>query len=197
MRESKYRSPHRRSPSAQLGSGSEDRVAGASEPDFLIVGRVIRPHGIRGALAMKPLTDYPERLFDVETLYVGEEHHPYRVRRVTGRRERLLVELHGIDDRESAEMLRGELIYVHIRDAVPLEEGEYYLYQIENIRVITDEGEELGRVTGLIETGANDVYIITSPDREGEILIPAIPDVILKVDVDNGVMTVHLLDGLI
>lgn len=197
MKEPRHRSPRDRSSSAHLESGSESKVAGASEPDFLIVGRVIRPHGVRGALAMKPLTDYPERLFEAKTLYVGEEHRAYTVRRVSGHRERLLLELHGIDDRDGAEALRGELIYVHIRDAVPLEEGEYYLYQLEGIRVITDEGDELGYVTGLIETGANDVYIVTSPERDGEILLPAIPDVILKVDVANRVMTVHLLDGLI
>lgn len=145
---------------------------------------------------MKALTDYPERLLDARVLYVGSEHRAYRVERISAHRGRVLLQVESITDRDGAEALRGELVYIRIEDAVPLEEGEYYLYQIEGIRVVTDEGQELGRLTGLIETGANDVYIITSPEGK-EILIPAIPQVIVGVDVPGSVMTVHLLEGLL
>jgi 16S rRNA processing protein RimM len=94
-----------------------------------------------------------------------------------------------------AEGLREQFVHVHVDDAVPLEDGEYYLFQIEGIQVVTEDGESLGHLSGLLETGANDVYVITTPEGD-EILLPVIPDVIKKVDVPGGVMIVHLLEGL-
>jgi 16S rRNA processing protein RimM len=160
------------------------------------VGRVVRPHGIRGEIAMKVMTDYPERLTGLETLYLGPDHEPYVVERIRTHKIGLLVKFEQIDDREEAETLREQFVHVHISDAVPLEEGEYYLYELEGIEVVTEDGEVLGRLTDYIQTGANDVYIITTPE-EKEILIPAIPDVILDVDVKDKKMTVRLLEGLI
>lgn len=144
---------------------------------------------------MKIITDYPEKLLQIETLYVGPDHLPYRVRRMRRHFDGMIIQLDGVADRNAAEALREMMVYIHISDAVPLEEGEYYLFQIEGIRVVTDEGLELGHLTNLIETGANDVYVITGPQGQ-EILIPAIPEVIQEVDTAGGVMTVHLLDGL-
>jgi 16S rRNA processing protein RimM len=161
------------------------------------VGRIVRPHGVRGEVNLRALTAYPERLSSQVRLYVGSRRQRFAVRRIRQRSEEMLiVQLEGIDDRDAAESLREEMVYVHIDDAVPLEEDEYYLYQIEGIRVVTGEGEELGQVTDVIETGANDVYVVTTPDGT-EHLIPAIADVIQTVDVAKGVMVVKLLDGLL
>jgi len=145
---------------------------------------------------MKAITAYPERLPEVKTLYVGPERTPYKVRRIRRHHQGVLLMLHGITSREQAEELREQMVHIHLRDAVPLEDGEYYLFQLENMRVVTDTGEELGRFTGYIETGANDVYIVETLDGH-EVLLPAIPDVILQVDVKAKVMTVHLLEGLL
>jgi 16S rRNA processing protein RimM len=161
------------------------------------VGRIVRPHGVRGEVNMKALTAYPERLSAQMQLYVGPRHQPFTVRRIRRRdEEMLIVQFEGIDDRDAAESLREEMVYVHIDDAVPLEEDEYYLYQIEGIRVVTSDGEELGQVTDVIETGANDVYVVSTPDG-AEHLIPAIADVIQTIDVAEGLMVVKLLDGLL
>lgn len=159
------------------------------------MGQIVRPHGVRGEVGMKLLTAYPEHLFDVETLYLGEDYEPRQVTRMRRHSEGMIIHFSGMGDRDAAEELRGLMVHVHIDDAVPLEDGEYYLFQIEGIRVVTDTGDELGRLTGLLETGANDVYVVTRPDG-GEVLLPVIPDVILKVDVAAQVMTVHLIDGL-
>jgi 16S rRNA processing protein RimM len=107
-----------------------------------------------------------------------------------------LVRLDGIATREEAELYRGQLLMVALDDAVPLEDGEYYLYQILGARMVTTEGEDLGRIQEILETGANDVFIV-SGDSYGEILIPDIPDVILDVDIDQGVVTVALPPGLL
>jgi 16S rRNA processing protein RimM len=177
-------------------SGSEGKNAGTSEPEFLIVGQIIRPHGVRGEVGVKVMTDYPERLATLDTLFVGSEHQPYGVQRLRRHEDRMIIHFAGLRDRDQAERLRNQFVYIHIDDAVPLEDGEYYLYQVEGIRVVSDDGQELGRLTGLIETGANDVYVVTSPDGN-EILLPVIPQVIQKVDIPGGVMTVHLIEGLI
>ncbi|MEJ2148562.1 MAG: ribosome maturation factor RimM [Chloroflexota bacterium] len=161
------------------------------------MGRIVRPHGVRGEVSMKALTAYPEHLSTQRQLYVGAGRQPFAVRRIRHRDETmLLVQFEGVDDRNAAESLREEMVYVHIDNAVPLEEDEYYLYQIEGIRVVTSDGEALGQVTDIIETGANDVYVITAPDG-AEHLIPAIEDVIQSVDVAEGLMVVRLLDGLL
>lgn len=177
-------------------SGSGGEQAAPSGPEFLIVGQVVRPHGVRGEIGMKILTAYPERLLSIEKLYLGDDHRLYHVSRMRRHSEGMLIQLQGIKDRDDAETLRGLMVHIHIDNAVPLEDGEYYLFQIEGIRVVTDEGAELGRLTGLLETGANDVYVVTAPDGK-EILLPVIPDVIRKVDVDAQVMTVHLIEGLL
>ncbi|GAB4477597.1 MAG: ribosome maturation factor RimM [Anaerolineae bacterium] len=146
---------------------------------------------------MKVITDYPERLMEIRTLFVGQDYHPYQVERIRRHRTAgMLIQFKGITSRDQAEELRSQMVHIRLQDAVPLEEGEYYLFQLHNLLVVTDTGEELGIFTGYLETGANDVYIVTTPEGR-EILLPAIPDVIKKVDIQAGVITVHLLDGLI
>jgi len=149
---------------------------------------------------MQVVTSYPERLAEITPLYFkgrrSADYIPQSILRVRNHNKGLLLFLDGVENREQADDFRGQEVYIHLDDAIPLEDGEYYLFQIDGIQVVTDEGVELGRLTNVMETGANAVYII-SPDEGKDILLPAIPEVILKVDVEAGVMTVHLLDGLI
>jgi 16S rRNA processing protein RimM len=187
--------PPRRS-SRENKAGSEDVQVNSSEPDFLIVGRIVRPHGVRGELAMKILTQFPEHLANLETLYVGPNHTPRSLARLRRTPAGMIILLEGIANRDQAEKLRGALVHIHIDDAIPLGDGEVYLYQIQGIRVVSDTGQELGKLTGLIETGANDVYVVTN-EQGNELLLPAIPDVIRQIDVTNQLMTVHLLEGLV
>jgi 16S rRNA processing protein RimM len=144
---------------------------------------------------MHIMTQHPEHLLTLKQLYVGPEYKPYKVTRMRRHHTGMIIQFAELTDRDQADLLRNQMIYISIKDAIPLEDGEYYLYQIEGIQVVSDEGETLGRVTGLIETGANDVYVVTTPEGK-ELLLPAISDVIKNVDVPAGVMTVHLLEGL-
>lgn len=145
---------------------------------------------------MAVITDYPDHLLLAETLYLGEDHEPYQVEKIQRHGNDALVKFVGIDTREQADSYRGVYVTLGIDDAVPLEEGEYYLFQLQGIEVFTDEGMPLGVFSGYLETGANDVYIITSPQGK-ELLLPAISDVIKQVDVAGRKMIVHLLDGLL
>ena len=100
-----------------------------------------------------------------------------------------------IDDRDRAEELRGRYLRVPGSALAALDEGEYYLFQLMGLAVVTEEGRDLGPVKDILETGANDVYIVDTPT--GELLLPAIPDVIKDVDLSAGRITVHLLPGLV
>ena len=182
-------------PTGPRQSRDEEATSGSSEPEFLIVGKIVRPHGVRGEIGMKLMTDHTEHLLQVTTLYIGPEHRAYGVKRMRRHQTGMIIHFDSFTDRDMAELLREQLVYVHVDDAVPLEDGEYYLFQIEGIQVVTEDGETLGHLSGLLETGANDVYIVATPDG-GELLLPVIPEVIKNVNVPDGIMTVHLLEGL-
>ncbi len=171
----------------------------ADQPHFLLLGQVLRPHGVRGELKIRVLTDYPERMTELETVYVGADPqaaHPrgYRVEQIRPQNEYRLLKLAGIDTRDEANRMREMFIMVALQDAVPLEEGEFYVYQLIGLKVRTETGQDLGTLTEVLETGANDVYIVDSP-AYGEILIPALADTILKTDVEAGVLVVKLPEG--
>lgn len=180
----------------ERGSGE----VGSPEPRYLTVGHVQRPHGIRGELRVRIVTDYPERLKQHTHFYLARPDSPEKARRYTVEKQRfnkktLLLKLSGYDDRDSADELRGMLVQVPIEKAVPLEEGEYYHFQMIGVRVETEDGEPLGQVTELIDTGANDVYVLRGP--RGELLLPGMDEVVLKLDMDSRLMIVRLMPGML
>lgn len=170
-------------------------------PEYLVLGEILRPHGIRGELRVKLMTDYPERINDLEFVYLSKSPDskkvkPYTVQHMRMHQDYGLLKLQGIDDRSDADVLRQLFVMVHIEDAVPLEEDEIYLYQLIGIEVHTESGELLGTISDVMETGANDVYVIDSP-KHGEILFPVLDETIVESDIDNGTITVKIPDGLL
>jgi len=170
------------------------------EPRYLLVGQIVRPHGVRGEVRVKILTDYPERLPMHRYLYVGAVGEDQRLQQylVEGMRfhqDVVLLKLAGCDDRSTAETLRGLFVQIPIEAAAPLKEGECYLFQVIGIRVETDDGRKLGTVVDIIETKANDVLIVQGP--LGEVLLPDVAEVVLSLDVASGRMVVHPLPGML
>ena len=172
-------------------------------PQYLVLARVMRPHGVRGDLSVKMMTDFPERMKTLDVVYFGSDPENPRnlskqqvvwVRRA--KNDQWLLHLEGMTTREDADTMRSQYIFVAIKDAVPLEADEVYLFQVIGLEVQTTQGDVLGRVTDIIETGANDVYAVKG-EKYGEVLLPAIPSVILNINVDAGTMTVDLPDGLL
>jgi 16S rRNA processing protein RimM len=163
------------------------------EPLFLVVGKLRHSHGLRGEILMDVITDFPERIRQGKTLYIGENHLPMKVasRRVHG--SNLLLAFDGIETSEEVGRLRNQWAYVPASDRPPLLEGEYYHHQILGLQVKSEDGLDLGQVSDILETGANDVYVIRSQSGN-ELLLPAIQSVILAIDLDKSEMTVHLLD---
>ena len=180
-------------PGRTSARGSVDPSA---EPRFLAVGRISRPHGVRGEVRVELLTDTPERFEWLDAVYVGEVN-PRRVAIDTVRYHQgiVLLRLAGYPTRTEAEQLRGELLQIPEAEAVPLEEGEYYLFQLEGLDVYTVGGTLIGRLTQVMETGANNVFVVDGPT--GQHLLPDIPDVIKEIDIEGGRIVIQPLPGLI
>jgi 16S rRNA processing protein RimM len=177
------------------GSGRQGR---APEPRYLAIGQVVGTHGVQGELKVAILTDDPTRFGRLKRVYIGldnAEPERRRLEHVRLHQRRALLKISECDDRTAAGTLLGYFVYIPFEDALPLAEGEYYEHQIVGLEVWTVAGEHLGEVAEIVYTGANDVYLIRTPDG-GELLIPAIADVIQTVDLDAGRLTVQLLEGL-
>jgi 16S rRNA processing protein RimM len=165
------------------------------------MGRVLRPHGVRGELRVEILTDYPERITPESRVYLGADPRDtstavaYRIVQARKHQRYLILQVEGVTDRNTADQLRDRFVMVALKDAVPLEEDEFYLYQAIGLSVCTVDGDHLGHVIEVIETGANDVYVVQGP--RGEILLPAIDECVVDINIDAGTMTVRLMDGLL
>jgi 16S rRNA processing protein RimM len=175
---------------AQAGSGSP-----AGEPEYLVVGFLRRPHGVRGEIVMDVYTDFPERLKSGKRLYVGEEHVLLQLAAVRPHQNGLLVRFKGVDTPEAAGQFRNQWVYVKTSELPPLPRGQFYQHQLLGLQVEDEQGNRLGVLTEILETGANDVYVVVD-EKGGELLLPAIPSVILDVQPEGGFLRVHLLDGL-
>jgi 16S rRNA processing protein RimM len=171
------------------------RTRDGSEPRYLVVGKIIAPWGVRGEVKMAIETDFPEHLERLKRVYLGEKVTSFVLERSRLHKRHALLKLEGCDDRDAAEKLRGQLVQIPIEEAMPLGEDEYYVYQIVGLDVWTAEGEHLGRVSEVLFTGANDVYVVQG--EKGEILVPAVEDVVLEIDLAGGRLTVELMEGLI
>lgn len=183
---------HNKVAQTELSAGSPQ----PGEPVFLAVGRLSRQHGLRGEIVLEIYTDFPERLEPGVTVYVGESYQPMRIRSRRASNKVLLLGFDNYKDAESAGELRNQLVYVRADDRPPLPEGEYYHHQVIGLQVVSDEGQELGKVTHILDTGANDVYVVRSGNGP-DILLPALASVILHIDLEAGRMLVHLLPGLL
>ncbi len=165
-------------------------------PEFLVVGRVLRPHGIRGALMVEGISDMIHSLGAGSEIHLGPDNVPLRIVSIRRHKNKHILTHEASIDRTDAEAYREFEVKVRFQDAQPLDEGEYFYWQIVGLEVISVEGERLGEVREILDTGANDVYIVRD-DEDGEFLLPAIKSVIIEVNLDAGQITVNLLPGLI
>ena len=165
------------------------------EPVYLVVGFLRRPHGLRGEIIMDLHTDFPERLRSGRQLFIGEDHRPMTLSGTRPHAKGMLVKFNGIETPEDAGQLRNQWVYVRASDVPSLPEGKLYQHEIFGFQVVDENENSLGEVVEIIETGANNVYVVR--DESGkEILLPAIPSVILETDPSRRVLRVHLLEGL-
>ena len=164
---------------------------------FLQVGAITSTHGIRGEVKVFPTTDDPARFKKLKKVILdtGKRQIDMEIQSVRFFKQFVIVKFKGIDNINDVEQYKGSSLFVSRENAVSLEENEYYIADLMGMEVFTEEGH-FGIVKDVMETGANDVYIVDSKEH-GEVLIPAIHDCILDVDLDEQKMTIHLLPGLI
>jgi 16S rRNA processing protein RimM len=162
----------------------------------LAVGFLRHPHGVRGEMLMDIHTDFPHRLTPGSEVFVGESHRPMILAGKRLHNEGLIVSFKDMNSREQAGALRNEWVYVRSSDRPPLPEGQYYFHQLVGLAVLDENAESLGQLTEILETGANHVYVVTREDGS-ELLVPAIPAVILEVNLDARLLRVRLPAGLV
>lgn len=166
----------------------------------MAVGRIIGVHGLRGEVKVELHTDFPARYAPGVVLMVGATLDAMTVEQVREHKEHLLVKFAGVNDRTAAENLRNRWIFVDEADAATLDAGAYWVHDIIGLEVFTAQNEPIGRVSDVLTTGANDVYIVQPAgafNRGREVLLPALAEVILSIDLEHRRMIVHLPAGLL
>ncbi len=162
-------------------------------PDRLAIGVIVAPHGTRGEVRMQVWTHFPEHIQELKTVFLGDEDRPRRLRGVRMSRGLPVLSLQGVTSREDADELRGAVVRIAREQATPLDEGDFYHFELIGLDVVTEDGERVGSLTDIIETGANDVYVVTD-DEGNEQLFPALKEIVPHIDVEERKITVRPLN---
>lgn len=166
--------------------------ASEPQPQHVAVGRIVAPWGVRGHIKVEPLTDFPQTRF-ARNAVLWLLGSPHAVEEMRWHGKHALLKLTGIDSREAAQELRDTLLEIPEEELHSLEGGQYYQFQIVGLEVYTMDGQHLGRVDEVLTLASNDVYVVHGP--QGEILLPALDDVIIRVDLAQGRMEVDPPEG--
>lgn len=166
----------------------------SSEERFFNLGVIVKPHGVRGELRVRiSLRDVP-LMEEVQIVYLGPALNPHTLKSVRLHQGNFFMKLVGCDSRLMADEMRGMEVRIASEDMSPLGSDEYYVHELVGLSVVDEQGEGLGELVEVIVTGANDVYRVVG--QQGEILVPAIKDVVRSVDMEAGEISVRLLPGL-
>ncbi|MGB2853412.1 MAG: ribosome maturation factor RimM [Dehalococcoidia bacterium] len=161
--------------------------------DSIVVGRVVAPWGVKGELKVEVITDFPDRFSPEEQVYI--DGSPVTIEMSRWHKGMVILKLANIDSVEAVEKIRGQFMEVPQGQVRSLSENEYYQFQVVGLEVWTTNGEFLGRITQILPTGNNDVYVVRSEDRE--VLIPAIDDVVKSVELEQGRIVIEVIEGLL
>ncbi len=160
---------------------------------FIPIGEILSPWGVEGQLKVRVLTDFPERFSPLSNIYI--KHQPTTIKSAIWQKDRVIIKLDSIDSYQEAQGLRGQPIEIHRSQIKPLPDGQYYHFQLIGLEVQTTKGEPLGNISQILTTAGNDVYVVKG--SEGEILIPAVTDVVKSVDIKRGLMIIEAIEGLL
>ena len=168
------------------------------EKGFVTVGKITRPYGTKGALRVKPLTDFPQRFQGLREIWVQSpkgERIRMEIERVEWRRDWLILNLSGVNTRSQAQEWTNSYIEVSADESFPLEEGSYYIHDLLGLPIYTEEGHLVGQLEDVWKLPANDVWALKTDS--GQKLIPATKEIIKDVDLVRRRIVIHLLDGLL
>lgn len=176
----------KKSKTEKISTGSPQE----GEPLYLVIGRFRKPHGLDGEILFDIFTDFPERIVKGKQVYIGEAYQPEYISDVRNHQKGFLIRLAGKERIEDVENLRNEYVYVRTDELPALPDGEYYFHQLVGMTVINEQGQHLGQVQEILETGANDVYLIRTEEGK-ELLLPAIDEIIQEIRIDEHMMIVR------
>ena len=164
---------------------------------YLEIGQIVNTFGIKGMVKVKPFTDDIKRFDKLKKVYIENKNgrKEYEIEELKYHKEMVLIKFKGIENPEDANLLRESYLEVDRSDEEPLEEGTYYIVDMIGLEVETEEGKKLGNLVDIFNTGSNDIYVVK--DELGkQLLLPAINDVIKKIDMEKRKVIVHLIPGL-
>lgn len=169
-----------------------------SNDDLLLIGTIVAPFGVKGQMKLKSISDRPDHISrHVRDLFIGKDRAPFILARLHEHKPGLLImSLRGVDTREAAEDLRGAEVYIREREAAPLAAGEYFLHQLPGIQVLTEDGTVIGTVKEVLETGANEVLLVSRPGQS-EVLIPLVSAIVTTLDIPGGKAIIRPIEGLL
>ena len=181
--------------------GSRFRMRSTTVPDgYLVVGRILGAHGLRGEVKVESYTDFDSRFTPGQQLLLGEELFLTEIAASRPHKGIFLLSFAEITDRAAAQSLHNQWLYIPEEAAMKLDEDSFWVHEIIGLSVQTETHNRLGEVVDVLFTGANEVYVIRPArgvNRDRELLIPALADVIRAVDLEAGVVTVRLLPGML
>ena len=156
--------------------------------EYLMIGEITKPQGVRGEVKVRPCNCDPERFDGLETVYIqrGDRYEPLSITVNRLGDDAVFMNVEGVTDRDQAEKLRGTLLYIDRAHAVPLDEDSTFLTDLYGLKGVVDDGRDLGSIVDVMQPGGNDVYVFKGP--LGEVLVPALKSVVLKVDLEAGEM---------
>jgi 16S rRNA processing protein RimM len=156
----------------------------------IIIGKIVAPQGVRGEVRVMPLTDFPERYRSLKIALL-DDGTTLPIESVRYHQQAVLLKFRGLNTRNDIEHLRGKLIQVERKDLVPLPDGHYYIFDLIGLEVYNEQEEYLGKVTDVLQTGSNDVYVVEQKDKQ-PLLIPGLKTVVLQIDIVGKKMIVKL-----
>lgn len=158
---------------------------------WIIIGKIVAPHGVRGDVRVIPLTDFPERFSKMKTVSL-DSGQTYQIESTKEHKQFIILKLKGLNSRNDVESLKGHLIQIPREDAMPLPEDRFYIFDLIGLKVYDEEEKFLGVLTDVLQTGSNDVYIVEESAQAKPLLIPALKKVVLKIDLIEKIMIVKL-----
>ncbi|MFC1846558.1 ribosome maturation factor RimM [Chloroflexota bacterium] len=162
-------------------------------PQFIPIGEVLTPHGTKGHFLVEPLTDFPERFDAGSKIYINRQ--PLTIDTSSVKKSNFIIKVNAVDSAEDANKLQGQQIEIYNSQLKSLAKGQYYHFQLIGLCVYTVEGEPLGSIKQILSYPGNDVYVVEG--EEDEILIPAVEDVVKRIDIKRRRMIVEAIDGLL
>jgi 16S rRNA processing protein RimM len=182
---------------SRRGQDQGAEAPAAANEDWVTIGRIVALFGVRGEVKVLPETDIPNRFSQLGEVYAGPERQRLRITKASPYRESMvLLRLAGIDSANAAEALIGQALTIPLAQLPALPADQYYIHDLIGLRVESSAGQKLGVITDILATGANDVYVVRETGSGRDVLVPAVKEMVKRVDIAAGIIVIDPLPGL-